>query len=128
MAKKAEDSLTRVEKHLIRPSSPWFSMIAEFCHLAKNLYNHGNYLVRNRFLKDEHWTRYDELDEILKLSPDEQKKHFRTSEEVFAELGIEDERSEEEKEAERMAWYREDLFTKLQVYQAVKRYWEGLRA
>ena len=66
MARKAEDSLSRVEKHLIHPSSPWFSMIAEFCHLAKNLYNHGNYLVRSRFLKDEYWTRYDELDKILK--------------------------------------------------------------
>ena len=66
MAKKAEDSLTRVEKHLIRPSSPWFSMIADFCHLAKNLYNHGNYIVRNRFVKDKYWTRYKELDKILK--------------------------------------------------------------
>ena len=66
MAKKTEDSLTRVEKHLIRPYSPWFSMIAVFCHLAKNLYNHGNYIVRNRFVKDKYWTRYDELDKILK--------------------------------------------------------------
>ena len=66
MAKKTENSLTRVEKHLIRPSSPWFPMIADFCHLAKNLYNHGNYIVRSRFLNDEHWTRYDELDKILK--------------------------------------------------------------
>lgn len=66
MSKKAEDSLTRVEKHLIRPSSPWFPMLADFCYLAKNLYNHGNYLVRSRFIKDEYWTRYDELDKTLK--------------------------------------------------------------
>ena len=66
MAKKTEESLTRVEKHLIRPSSPCFSMIADFCHLAKNLYNHGNYIVRNRFVKDKYWTRYNELDKILK--------------------------------------------------------------
>ena len=66
MAKKAEDSWTRVEKHLIRPSSPWFSMLAEFCHLSKNLYNHGNYLVRNRFIKDGTWMRYEELDKALK--------------------------------------------------------------
>ena len=39
MSKKADDSLTRVEKHLIRSSSPWFSMIGDFCHRAKNLYN-----------------------------------------------------------------------------------------
>ena len=66
MPKKAEDSLMRVERHLIRPSSPWFSMIGEFCHLAKNLYNHGNYLVRNRFIKNGQWMRYDELDKALK--------------------------------------------------------------
>ena len=57
---------TRVEKHLIRPSSPWFPMIAGFCHLAKNLYNHANYIVRNGFIKDNYWTRYEELDDILK--------------------------------------------------------------
>ena len=66
MAKKKDDSLTRVEKHLLSPSSPWFPMIAGFCHLAKNLYNHANYIVRNRFIKDGYWTRYNELDEILK--------------------------------------------------------------
>ena len=66
MSKKADDSLTRVEKHFIRPSSPWFSMIGDFCHRAKNLYNHANYIVRSRFIKDGYWTRYKELDQILK--------------------------------------------------------------
>ena len=66
MPKKADDALTRVEKHLIRPSSPCFSMIGDFCHKAKNLYNHGNYLVRSRFIKDGYWIRYEELDQILK--------------------------------------------------------------
>lgn len=66
MAKKAEDSLTRVEKHIIHPSSHWFQMLASFCHLAKNLYNHANYLVRTSFAKDGKWLRYAELDKILK--------------------------------------------------------------
>ena len=66
MAKKADDSLTRVERHLIRSSSPWFPMLDEFCHKAKNLYNHGNYLVRNKFIEDGVWMRYDELDKVLK--------------------------------------------------------------
>ena len=66
MPKKAEDSLSRVEKHFIRSSSPWFPMIVDFCHKAKNLYNHGNYIIRNRFIKDGYWTRYEELDQILK--------------------------------------------------------------
>lgn len=39
MQKKSETSLLRVEKHLLRPSSPYYSMLSEYCHLAKNLYN-----------------------------------------------------------------------------------------
>ena len=66
MSRNVRNSLTRVERHLIRPSSCWFSMIAEFCHLAKNLYNHGNYLVRNRFINSGEWMRYSELDKVLK--------------------------------------------------------------
>ena len=66
MSMKDNESLTRVEKHLIRPSSPCFSLIGDFCHRAKNLYNHANYIVRSRFIKDGYWTRYKELDQILK--------------------------------------------------------------
>ena len=66
MTMMADETLTRVEKHLIRPSSTWFPMLSEFCHLAKNLYNHGNFLVRDKFLKKGEWMRYDELDKILK--------------------------------------------------------------
>ncbi|MEE0457568.1 MAG: transposase [Anaerovibrio sp.] len=66
MARKAEDVLTRVEKHLIRPTSPWYAMIGKFCHLSKNLYNHANYLVRSKFIEEGLWLRYKELDQILK--------------------------------------------------------------
>ena len=66
MAKKLEDVLTRVEKHLIRPTSPWYAMIGKFCHLSKNLYNHANYLVRSKFIEEGLWLRYKELDQILK--------------------------------------------------------------
>ena len=66
MAKKTEDALTRVERHLIRPTSPWYAMIGEFCHLSKNLYNHANYLVRSKFIKEGMWLRYRELDQMLK--------------------------------------------------------------
>ena len=66
MVKESENLLTRVEKHLIRPSSLWFSMLDEYCYLAKNLYNHGNYLVRKRFINNGEWMRYEELDKMLK--------------------------------------------------------------
>ena len=66
MTRKPKEVLTRAERHLIRPSSPWFSMLSDFCYLAKNLYNHANYLVRSRFIKNGQWMRYEELDKVLK--------------------------------------------------------------
>lgn len=66
MAKKLEDVLTRVERHLIRPVSPWYAMIDGFCHLSKNLYNHANYLVRSKFISEGLWLRYKDMDHILK--------------------------------------------------------------
>lgn len=41
-------------------------MIDEYCHLSKNLYNHGNYLIRKKLSESRKWPRYDELDKILK--------------------------------------------------------------
>lgn len=57
---------TRVEKHLIRPSSPYFEMLSKFCHLAKNLYNHANYILRQNFINEGKIIGYCELDQILK--------------------------------------------------------------
>lgn len=57
---------TRVEKHLIRSSSPYFEMISEYCHLAKNLYNHANYILRQNFISESKIIGYCELDQILK--------------------------------------------------------------
>ena len=38
----------------------------EFCYLSKNLYNHANYIVRNEFVKNDKWIRYNDLDKMLK--------------------------------------------------------------
>ena len=56
----------RVEKHLIKSSSPWFPMLKGFCHLAKNLYNHANYIMRHQYMKDGKIVSYEQLDIILK--------------------------------------------------------------
>lgn len=44
---------TRVEKHIIKSTNAYFSMLLDFCHKSKNLYNHGNYLVRQAFTRQE---------------------------------------------------------------------------
>ena len=36
------------------------------CHQAKNIYNHGNYLIRQRFIKECLWLRYIDLEQLLK--------------------------------------------------------------
>ena len=58
--------MKRVEHHRLKPSSPFYAMLREFCHRSKNLYNHGNFLIRQAFLADGKWLRYGEVDRLLK--------------------------------------------------------------
>ena len=39
--------------------------LSRLCHLSKNLYNKGNYIIKQGMDKDSKWTRYNELDKIL---------------------------------------------------------------
>ena len=57
----------RVEKHII--------MLDNFCFLARNLYNHANFIVRNEFIKNNKWIRYEKLDKLLKK--DEKYPHYK---------------------------------------------------
>ena len=45
-------------------------MLCEYTHLAKNLYNHANYLVRKEFTETGKWLRYQELDKLLRRDID----------------------------------------------------------
>lgn len=56
----------QVEKHVIKKSHPCYSMFCEYTHLAKNLYNHANFLVRNEFVNTGKWLRNHALDKILR--------------------------------------------------------------
>ena len=56
----------RVEKHIVKPNHPYFSMIDAFCFQSKNLYNHANFLVRKEFVEKNKWLRYTDLDKRLK--------------------------------------------------------------
>ncbi|WP_374044621.1 hypothetical protein, partial [uncultured Megasphaera sp.] len=58
--------MKRVESHRIRPSSPYYKMLRKFCHLSKNLYNHGNYLVRQAFTDKKEYLSYSKVDKLLK--------------------------------------------------------------
>ena len=69
-SKEKEDPFVRVEQHIIKPSNPAYEMLAEFCHLSKNLYNQGNYLLRQQFFAHEKQSSYEQLDKILKEKTD----------------------------------------------------------
>lgn len=56
----------RTEKHVIRKSHPGYGLLMDFCRRSKSLYNHANYLVRQRFIKEDVWLRYEKLDKLLK--------------------------------------------------------------
>ena len=60
----------RVEKHTIKKSHPYYSMFCEYTHLAKNLYNHANYLVRKEFTETGNWLRAYELAKLLRQDID----------------------------------------------------------
>ena len=57
----------RVEKHLIKQNNVYYPMFCDFAHKAKNLYNHANFLVRDEFVKNNKWLRYNEMDKMLKV-------------------------------------------------------------
>lgn len=58
---------TRVEKHIIKKSDPHYLMLDRFCFSAKNLYNHANYVIRQKFCNDNIWIRYNDLDKLLRF-------------------------------------------------------------
>lgn len=62
--------IQQVEKHIIKKSHSHYSMFCEYTHLAKNLYNHANFLVRNEFVNTGKWLRYQDLDKILRQDVD----------------------------------------------------------
>ena len=56
----------RTEQHIIDRQSKWYKMLAEKCNQAKNIYNHGNYLIRQEFINNGKWLRYIEVEQLVK--------------------------------------------------------------
>lgn len=58
--------MNRVEKHIIKPNNKYYSLLDEFCYKSKNLYNYANYIIRQEFINNGKWLRYNDLDKLLK--------------------------------------------------------------
>lgn len=56
----------RIEKHIIKSNNPYYVMLDEFCFKSKNLYNFANYHVRKRFIENNEWLKYNEMDKLFK--------------------------------------------------------------
>lgn len=61
---------TRVEKHVIKRSHTHYDVLDGFLHAAKNLWNHGNYEIRNYYASEGKYLDYYTLDKILKSDLD----------------------------------------------------------
>ena len=58
---------TRIEKHSIKPSHPYYAMLDDFCFKSKNLYNFANYQIRQSFIKEDgKFINYRDMDKLLK--------------------------------------------------------------
>ena len=57
--------------------------LRELCHLAKDLYNAANYVVRQNFFTENRWIRYYELNEVLKTSDSYRALPSQTSQQVL---------------------------------------------
>lgn len=58
--------MNRIEKYIIKRNNKYYKMLDEYCFKSKNLYNYANYIIRQEFINNGNWIRYNELDKILK--------------------------------------------------------------
>lgn len=56
----------RVEQHIIKKNNPIWNLVDELCFKSKNVYNYSNYIIRQEFIKNNKWIRYNELAGIIK--------------------------------------------------------------
>jgi hypothetical protein len=88
-----------VEKHIISKNHKSYKEIDHLAFLAKNLYNKGNYIIRQEFIKtskeveqgkreNAKWIRYHELQKILQNSkdPDDIALPRKVSQQVLRQL------------------------------------------
>ncbi len=71
--------VTRTEQIWLKPHKT-FSWL---CHLSKNLYNEGNYLIRQEFFNHRKWIRYNSLYHLLKTSDNYHQLPAQTAQQVL---------------------------------------------
>ena len=57
--------VARTESHVIKRGDALWNTVDMNCFYSKNLYNLGNYMIRQEFLNNWRWIRYKELDKLM---------------------------------------------------------------
>ena len=68
--------MLRTERHIITKKHELYKQLDDLCWKSKNLYNQANYRIRQEFINNKKWLRYDELYDLLK------------NEECYTDLGM----------------------------------------
>ena len=55
----------RIERHIINKQNKWYKLLENKCYIAKNIYNHANYLIRQTFVKTNKYLTYKEVEKLL---------------------------------------------------------------
>ena len=71
--------VTRTERIWIKASKN----LSNLCHLSKNLYNEGNYLIRQEFFTTGNWIQYNSLYHSIKASENYQQLPAQTAQQVL---------------------------------------------
>ena len=58
----------RCEQHNIKHGSEFYDLIDNYCLRSKNLYNYANYIIRQEFISNNNWIRYNRLFSLVKNS------------------------------------------------------------
>lgn len=58
----------RIEQHNIKINSEFGKFIDDYCFKSKNLYNYANYIIRQEFIENGRWIKYNELFQLVKES------------------------------------------------------------
>jgi putative transposase len=74
---------------IVRTEQIWIKhdvVIGDLCHFSKNLWNEANYIIRQEFLGNGRWTRYNTLAGTLKTSENFKAINAQTAQQILKVL------------------------------------------
>lgn len=75
-----------VRTESIQLGREYSSVLSEYCHVSKNLWNEANYIVRQEFINNRKWIRYNQLAGILKVSDNYRSLNAQTAQQILKVL------------------------------------------